>query len=256
MIWLSMCIFCIGLLLFMVFEAKQNRVCRTTLEFNQFPESFGEVKIFFISDIHKRKVSQKIIDEVREETDIVIIGGDLCEKGVPFSRIKENLLLLRSVGPTYFVWGNNDYEVNHRELDSLLLSLDITILDNTATRFESEMGEEIAILGIDDIKSGRPHLGYALLDAGDDVKFKILVSHNPEIIKEIKNEYHIHLVLSGHTHGGQIRILNMGLYKKGGIEKNGLTTLLVSNGYGTTELPLRLGAPPETHLLTIKNRKK
>ncbi len=101
--------------------------------------------------------------------------------------------------------------------------------------------------------SERDRLDYALLDAEKE-GFRVLVSHNPAIMNKIKPEDHIHLVLSGHTHGGQIRLLGMGLHEKGGINKSGKTVLLVSNGYGTTMLPLRLGAKSETHLITIKHQ--
>ncbi|MFC4324143.1 metallophosphoesterase [Litchfieldia salsa] len=244
---------CIGILVYMIIEARQNNITRQTLLFKNFPKSFGEITIFFISDIHKRSISEKLIEEVKGSADLVIIGGDLCEKGVPLTKIESNIKLLKSIAPVYFVWGNNDYEINYHELDSLLLSQGVTILDNTAARFESESGDSIAILGIDDIRVGRHRLDLALKDVGEEVPFKILISHNPVIVDEIKPENGIDFIMSGHTHGGQIRIFNIGLYKKGCIEKIGSTTLLTSNGYGTTELPLRLGAPPETHLITIKS---
>ncbi|MEH7224251.1 metallophosphoesterase [Bacillus sp. JJ1566] len=241
------------LLLYSGAEARQNRVVRNTLTFTDFPKSFGKITIFFISDIHRREVSEKIINEVKGKADIAIIGGDLTEKGVPFERVKKNLQLIKSVGPTYFVWGNNDYEVDYRELDSLLLSMGIKILDNTAMFFESGKGEKLALLGIDDLKVGRSRLDLALLDAADEANFKILVSHNPEIKSELKPENNINLILSGHTHGGQIRFWKFGLYPKGGVEhKNGMT-IFVSNGYGTSGIPLRFGAPAETHLITLQS---
>ncbi|MEH7380820.1 metallophosphoesterase [Bacillus sp. JJ1533] len=241
------------LLLYMWQEARLDRVVTKTLTFSDFPKSFGNITIFFISDIHRREVSEKIINEVKGKADIVIIGGDLTEKGVPFERVKKNLQLIKTVGPTYFVWGNNDYEVDYHELDSLLLSMGIKILDNTAMFFETVEGEKLALLGIDDVKEGRSRLDLALLDAGDEADFKILVSHNPEIKGKLKPENKINLLLSGHTHGGQIRFWKFGLYPKGGIEyKNGMT-IFVSNGYGTSGIPLRLGAPAETHLITLQS---
>src|SRR5690606_16490732 len=130
------------LLLYMWREARLERVVTKTITFHDFPKSFGRVTIFFISDIHRREVSEKIINEAKGKADIVIIGGDLTEKGVPFERVKKNLQLLKTIGPTYFVWGNNDYEVEYHELDSLLLSMGIKILDNTAVFFESGEGEK------------------------------------------------------------------------------------------------------------------
>lgn len=244
-------LFGIGLILYMFKEAFADRVMQHQLFFKDFPESFGHIKIFFISDIHKRTVSEKIIEEVRSlKPDIVIIGGDLVEKGVPFQRVKENLKKLKSLGSVYFVWGNNDYEVDFRKLDTMFLDCGVKVLDNTAVSFESETGDHFILLGVDDMSKRRDRLELALQDAGE-FGFRVLVSHSPEIIRKIKQEHQIQLILSGHTHGGQIHILGYSPYEKGGIKKRKDTTLLISNGYGTTALPLRLGAKAETHMITL-----
>ena len=241
------------LLLYMLYEARLDRVVTHTFTFKELPKGFGKITIFFISDIHRREVSETIINEAKGKADIVIIGGDLTEKGVPFDRVKKNLQLIKTIGPIYFVWGNNDYEVDYHELDSLMLSMGIKILDNTAMFFETEDGEKLALMGIDDLKEGRSRLDLALLDVGEQADFKILVSHNPEIIKEISPKHQISLLLSGHTHGGQIRFWKIGLYPKGGVTQVNGTTVFISNGYGTSGVPLRFGAPPETHLLTLQS---
>lgn len=242
----------IGLVLFMYREAFADRVIQNHLYFDEFPESFGEVKIYFISDIHKRVISEKLIEEVRLlKPDIVIIGGDLVEKGVSFQRVRDNLDKLKTLGPVYFVWGNNDYEVDFRKLDTLFLDCGVKVLDNTAVSFESEAGDQFVLLGVDDMSKRRDRLDLALMDA-PETGFRVLVSHSPEIIRKIKKEHRIQLVLSGHTHGGQIHILGFSPYEKGSIKKQKETTLLISNGYGTTALPLRLGAKAETHVITVK----
>ena len=243
-------IFVLLLFFYMWREAHRNSVKEDIIYFQDFPGSFKQFRVFFISDIHRRKVSQQMINSVMGKVDIVVIGGDLAEKGVPLERVKDNILRLKKLGPTYFVWGNNDYELDYHMLDALLLDSGIKILDNTAVIFESQTGDKVALLGVDDLNEQRDRLDLALLDA-NKVAFKILISHDPRIVRKIKPEDDIQFVLSGHTHGGQIRFLNFGLYEKGKISKRGATTLLVSNGYGTTAVPLRLGAPPETHLLTL-----
>jgi predicted MPP superfamily phosphohydrolase len=235
----------------MLKEAFMNNVVRQELHFSAFPSSFGKLKIFFISDIHRRVVSDKIISEVKGKVDIVIIGGDLAEQDVPMQRIKKNIKKLTSLGPTYFVWGNNDYEIEYHELVAAFLEHDIKILNNTAVVFESDVGDKITLLGVDDLTLDRDRLDLALKDA-EQTNFKILASHNPEIMKKIIPDYGINLVLSGHTHGGQIRIFGLGLYERGKIKKINQTILLNSNGYGTTSIPLRLGAPAECHLITIQ----
>jgi predicted MPP superfamily phosphohydrolase len=241
------------LLIYMFKEAHRNVVNNVALTFDEFPNSFGEIKLFFISDIHKREISAEMLQSIKGEVDLVVIGGDLLEKGVPFKRVEDNIKKLKALGPCYFVWGNNDYEVNYRELDSLLLSNGVKILDNTAVSFESSEGDKVSLLGVDDLSKKRDQLDLALSDAKDD-SFKILVSHNPEITKKMKKEHRIHLVISGHTHGGQIRMGKWGLFKVGGVFELEVTKLFISNGYGTTQVPLRLGAPAETNLITISKK--
>ncbi|MBT2686923.1 metallophosphoesterase [Bacillus sp. ISL-47] len=242
-----------GLLIYMLKEAFADRIIYKELSFSEFPESFGEVKLFFISDIHRRQITGKLIGEIKgKKPDIVIIGGDLMEKGVPFERVKKNVLMLMEVAPVYFVWGNNDYEVDYHQLDALLLECGVKILDNTALSFESLKGDRFVLIGTDDLSKDRERLDLALEDAGTG-GFRVLVSHDPRITKEIKKEHNIHLVLSGHTHGGQIHILGYSPYEKGRIKVLPETTILISNGYGTTGVPLRLGAKAETHFITLKN---
>lgn len=247
-----LCAGAVFLVLYMLKEAFLNRVIEHELSFPDFPTTFGKVSIFFISDIHRRTISETIINHVQKKADIVIIGGDLTEKGVPFERVKANLQKLKRIGPVYFVWGNNDYEVDYHKLDAILLDYGIKVLDNTAVTFESQQGEKLCLLGVDDLNQSRDRLDLALLDA-EDQSFKILASHYPNITEKILTEHEIRLVLSGHTHGGQIHILGYSPYERGKIKRLENTVLFISNGYGTTALPLRLGAPAECHLITLRN---
>lgn len=242
-----------GLLIYMYIEANENRVVKQRLEFPNLSKDFGVVNIFFISDIHRRVISDEIIDQVKEEkVDVVIIGGDLLEKGVRLEQVKENILKLKGLGPVLFVWGNNDYEIDVPLLDALLLNLNVKTLVNTSILFESENGARLSIIGVDDPTTERDDLEQAMLES-DENSFKILVSHNPIISKSVLSKHKISLILSGHTHGGQIHLLGYSPYEKGKIKKENDVTILISNGYGTTGVPLRLGAKPETHLLSIKN---
>lgn len=250
-IW-AVCFIPALLLIYMVKEAFTNRVVYHDLEFSSFPKSFGKINLFFISDIHRRRISDKIINQLQGKVDIVIIGGDLTEKGVPFQQVKENILKLKKLGTVFFVWGNNDHEVNEPQLDAMLLHLGVKILVNSSVLFESEAGDRIFLVGVDDMSTHRADLEQALSDT-DSNSFKILVSHNPELSRKIRSEHGINLVLSGHTHGGQIHLFGFSPYEKGKLMREKNITILISNGYGTTGVPLRLGAKAETHLLTIQN---
>ncbi|MBS4173304.1 metallophosphoesterase [Bacillus sp. FJAT-49736] len=239
------------LIFFMLIEAFLNQVIHQIISFPDFPAGFKDMRIFFISDIHRRKIHESIIDEVINKADFVIIGGDLLEKSVPLRRVEANLQMLKKLGPIYFVWGNNDYEVEESKLVNLFQKYDVKMLRNESVLFHAENGDVIALMGIDDISKESDSLDLALQNT-NLADFKILISHNPSIITKMPEDNQISFIISGHTHGGQIRFLGISPYKKGGIYKQEKSVLLISNGYGTSMLPLRLGAKPETHLITIK----
>lgn len=238
-------------ILYMVKEAFSNRVLDHHLHFNDHA-NFSSVRIFFISDIHRRTIAERIISEALGKTDIVIIGGDLTEENVPLSRVKRNLEKLSQLGPIYFVWGNNDYEGDINKFEALLLGQNVLILKNNATTHMTDKGVKVNLIGIDDLAQGEPDLERAIKQAETN-GLRLLLSHNPTIIDSISESHNIQLVLSGHTHGGQIRFLGFGMYENGGIKKVGNTLLFVSNGYGTTALPFRLGAKAQTHLITLSS---
>lgn len=236
--------------------AKLNRILKQDLYFACLPKSFEDFRIFFIADLHRRVISDKLIDSIRNEVDLVIIGGDIVESGVPLIKVEQNVTKLKDLGPLYFVWGNNDYEIDSNELEKILLKLGVTILTNTAVSVFSKEGEKIVLLGIDDISMERDRLDLAIAGCNNKELFRILVSHNPRVKDQLCEEHGISLVLSGHTHGGQVRIFDHGPYKLGGIEMDRSCLYVTSNGYGTSTVPLRLGAKPETHVFTLKKGHK
>ncbi|MFT4400276.1 metallophosphoesterase [Bacillus sp. SW14] len=207
--------------------------------------------IFFISDIHKRSIDQDLLQKARSHAPhLVIIGGDLAEGGVPSTRIEENIKRLSNIGvPVVFVWGNNDYEVRQNKLYSIFKAYGVISLRNESVSF-SHNGHTIAIAGVDDIKMEMDHYEEAIKEL-DKSQLNILVCHNPEIHEQINETDGIDAIFSGHTHGGQIRFGKFGPYELGktGIVKH--AAYLISNGYGTTKVPFRLGAEPETHIVTF-----
>ncbi|WP_445492162.1 metallophosphoesterase [Niallia sp. 03133] len=242
----------IWILIKMYKEAHEDNVKYEMLFFPDFPRSFKEISLFFISDIHKRVISDAIIEEVIGVADIVIIGGDLLERGVSMQQVAENIQKLKKIGDIYFIWGNNDYEADLDSLKKIMNEHQVHVLENTAITFQSKQGEKWSLIGIGDHAQELDDLEKALIKTKEET-FKILLSHNPKVIQDIKKEDNISFILSGHTHGGQIRIFGFGPYKIGKTKVVGNTTILVSNGYGTTTLPLRLGARSETHMIKIKN---
>ncbi|MFI8685220.1 metallophosphoesterase [Rossellomorea sp. NPDC077527] len=244
----------ISLLFLMLYEARRNVVKIEEVRLPHFPEHMQPISLFFISDIHKREISDDIIEEVKGKTDLVIIGGDLLEKGVPLSRVERNLDKLLILGNVYFVWGNNDYEGNTTDVKQLFKKKGIIEIINSSVKVSLSNGM-MNIIGVDDASTQRTDYPMALEQVSPE-EFNLLVSHDPRLMNQVRKEDGIDFMISGHTHGGQIRLFGWGMYKKGRLETLPETTLLVSNGYGTTAVPLRLGAPAETHLLLIDRFRK
>ncbi|MCJ7839437.1 metallophosphoesterase [Lederbergia sp. NSJ-179] len=250
LLWISFTLIgIIGLTIFMVRNAFEDNIVTEELPFEHLPNQLDGRVIFFISDIHRRKVSDNMIREIKGKPDWIVIGGDLTEKGVPYSRMDENLSKLSKIAPVLFVWGNNDYEQDESRIRELFAKHHVKELKNNLYELEDE---QLVFIGVDDITTQElPPIG-SIFDHVNKDMFQIMISHNPGIMGMLPEDHHISLILSGHTHGGQIRVFGFGLYRKGSIrERNGIT-LLVSNGYGTSLLPLRLGAKPETHVLILR----
>ncbi|MEH7611411.1 metallophosphoesterase [Gottfriedia acidiceleris] len=238
------------LLVYMFIEARLNIVRKHEFSFSNTPLE-KPIRLFFISDIHRRKIHSSIIDRLSNQVDLVIIGGDLVEKGVPLKRIEENIQKLCSLGKVYFVWGNNDIEIEKNDLLTIFKRWNVTILKNSSVTINHSQ-RDWALIGVDDLKTGEVDLELAFQDVKPNA-FKLIVSHNPRILKLLKKEQGVSLVLSGHTHGGQIRVFGYGPYEKGKTHVYNGITQIISNGYGTTTIPLRLSARPETHYIVIKS---
>lgn len=209
------------------------------------------LKVFFISDIHRRKINQDTIAEIPNNLDLVVIGGDLLEKGVSFNKVRHNLQLLKKFHtPIYFIWGNNDYEVDSNALEQMFIDLDINVLKNKAVNLNHH-GSSISLVGLDCCNEGLPDYEKALSEATGS--YSILLTHDPFAFYELNEEQtkSIDFVLSGHTHGGQIRIFGFGPYTRGGLKQHNSVPILVSEGYGYTKFPFRLGTKAECHVITV-----
>src|SRR5690625_2908623 len=89
---------------------------------DNLPAAFNYFCVFFISDIHRRHVNESTLKSIKGDINVIIIGEDITEKGVPLERTKENLEKLKKWNlPIYFVWGNNDYEEDPEALNHLLV---------------------------------------------------------------------------------------------------------------------------------------
>lgn len=128
----------------------------------------------------------------------------------------------------------------------------VTILANSNIDI-SIKNQVLSFVGLDCCTYREARGDLALEFANGD--YTILLTHDPGAFYELKDseQKKIHTVLAGHTHGGQIRILGLGFYQSGGTHTYRKTNVFISEGYGYTLLPFRLGTKAECHLLTFKN---
>lgn len=208
--------------------------------------------VLFISDLHNRKIDPTLFKKV-PKVDFVIIGGDLCEPGMKTGILDHNLTELSSFGRILFVWGNNDYEYGEERLTYILKKHGIQALNNESLLIK-EGADYWTIAGVEDLGQDRSDVDLAMSNAKGPV---LLVSHNPEVAY-LLNEQHrqVRVILAGHTHGGQIRLGPLSLGEKGGWTFKNNILMLISNGFGTTSIPARLGAVPEVHLITIHGKEQ
>lgn len=219
---------------------------------NYTVKELGKKKIVFVSDFHISKNDktrlQKIVNTINElEPDLVLSGGDFIKghAGKNTMPIEEQARELKRIkAPIFTVLGNHDGRYNKELVRNVLKENGITVLENSNVKFE-----ELSIAGVEDIQTGFPDVELALIGTEHP---KILLSHNPDIYYDVHEN--VDLILAGHLHGGQIYLPLIGAlsvpskygnkFVRGMIQEN-KNKMLVTNGLGTSILPIRFGSIPE-----------
>lgn len=244
---LSILLSATSLLAHMYTLAHRNRLLSHSVSISSNP--VNRLNVFFISDIHRRVIPEKLISELRSRPiDAVIVGGDAAEKGVPLDRISHNMKLLSTVGPLFYIFGNNDKEVGRENMLRAVKDADGTVLVDETVPVPGH--PRFGLCGMQDRNNGTVDIVKAI-ESTKGYEHLILAVHNPSLFKKVEGFMEPVLSLAGHTHGGQIRLGPWGLQDPGRYELTGTGARLISNGYGTTKLPLRLGAKPECHVVEI-----
>jgi predicted MPP superfamily phosphohydrolase len=243
----------------------QRALVFTPLELPLAPRSRGlhGLRIAFLSDLHagsfmnERDLRRIFARVASEKPDLVLFGGDLIN-----TRERELLLLragLRELSPPlgmFAVPGNHDlfWGSDIGLWRSFLVEHGVQVLCNEGVRL-SWNGATFWLCGVDDLTEGEPDLRLALAGRADGEP-TILLSHHPDYFFEAAAS-DVDLTLSGHTHGGQIRVNGKAPlhHSKFGYEQGwfveGESRLYVSRGVGVTFLPIRIDAPPEIPLVTM-----
>lgn len=215
------------------------------------------LKMAFFSDIH---ASPRFSDAALEAlfarvealgADIICIGGDFAEDAESLARLLRALPLLRPRLGVYACMGNNDSEIAGF---AQLVRGHVRLLVN-----ESVLVEGLRLGGVDERKHGHPR-PEAVFPRGEDCP-RVLLSHHP-VAHDFGGGAKPDLQLSGHTHGGQFCILGVSPYTflfepfshawiSGECTLGGVKTI-VSNGIGMSRVSLRVGAPPQVHLIAFE----
>ena len=286
-------VFVIILIIFMllIFEIKRelmtfqvNHYITAYKKLNSLPE---EKKVIFISDLHNQvygKDNEDLLAHInKEKPEMILVGGDMLigTKDVPFDAALNFVKHLPEIAPTYYANGNHEqrikekpqkYGLDFQKYKKELLQYGVHFLENTT---EKVMWDEIPvyITGLEIPLENYKHFEVPKLEYKEIEKrigrkalegFNILLAHSPSYMNLYK-EWGADLVLSGHYHGGLVRIpgsiglIIPGFLKNwkysGGIYKEGDVRLIVSKGIGNHTIKLRLFNKAEVICLHIKGDK-
>jgi len=240
-------------------------VSEADLPIARLPEAFDGTGIMLMTDLHagpflSPAALREVFDRLQQmQPDLLLLGGDLTTSLVSeIEGQRAQFSSLRAPLGVFAVLGNHDhYTGDPAAMRSFLEECGITVLHNRSVALERD-GRRITLCGIDDLHCGEPDLDRALHETPEG-STTILLSHNPDVFFEAARRG-VSLVLSGHTHGGQIRIpglpvlVRMSRYRldQGHYETDG-ARLVVSRGLGVTGMPLRIACSPEAVFIRLRS---
>lgn len=242
-------------------EANTLTVEKVKIYLEKLPKNLGGFRIVHLSDIHHSpfthldfiKRAVEISNELKP--DMFILTGDFVSHEPEYiAPVAEVLGTLRSEFGSFACLGNHDHWTNAPLVTSSLQTENIKVLINEGFRFTAREAS-FWLCGVDDYMAGTTDLKAALRGAFPD-EMKLLLAHNPKTLYRAARSS-IDLMLSGHTHGGQVkirpdekRILPRRKFASG-LYRRKETQVYITRGIGTVVLPVRFGCPPEISLLEL-----
>ena len=253
-------------------ETYWIRVKEYTFTDSDLPAAFDGTRIVLLTDIHRGPFfSQGRVASLVERTnalepDLLVLGGDYVFGDTGYTILFRGAEKpARSLG-CFAVLGNHDYEEYDSDIGDpapvieAIAEAGITLLRENGVWIERE-DARIRIGGVSDYREDFPVLAPTLEGTSED-DFVLLVSHNPDFAEELPSGA-VDLVLSGHTHGGQVTFFGLwapylpseyGQKYRTGVVVTENTTVIVSNGIGTSTVPpIRLFARPEIVVITLES---
>ncbi len=252
-------------------EMYRLEVKEYTYESPDVPPAFDGARIVLLTDIHRsfyfsQERVGRLVDRVNEMVpDLVVLGGDYVygSKDYEQSAFDELDRLTARLG-IFAVLGNHDYAHppgggnDPAPTLEAITDANITPLDNSGVWIENS-GQRFRLAGVSDLQQGhaRAEPGLEATTPGDLV---VLASHEPDFAEKLQPGW-VDLMLSGHTHGGQLTFFGLwapvvgsdyGQKYRTGMVTSGSTTVVVSNGIGAIFPPLRFFARPQIVVITLE----
>ena len=241
-----------------------GRVKRYTFAEESVPEEFDGWKFAFISDLHypslfTHKRLEKLVRKLQKEApDALLLGGDYVTDSDSIDALFKSLSAVKTSLGTYAVLGNHDKR-NEPQIRKAMSENGIELLDGKTQYMIFDDGGELGIAGVYD-SFANDTLFARYMERVDDLDFLILLSHNPDFVEQ--HSITADLAFAGHTHGGQVSLL--GLYTpvkntrygrrflRGRNRTTNGTTMITTNGVGTSRLKMRFCVPSEIVIVTLK----
>ncbi len=243
-------------------EANTLTVENIEIQLKRLPKNLDGLRLIHLSDIHHspfthlEHITRAVAVANDLQPDMFILTGDyVSHESEYIAPVVEVLGTLQSEFGTFACLGNHDHWTDGELVTNLLRQAEITVLINEGFRLTAR-NSSFWLAGVDDYMVGKTDLRAALRGSFPD-EMKMLLAHNPKILPSAARAG-VDLILSGHTHGGQVKIredekrilprrkLKNGLYQR----KE--TQIYITRGIGTVVLPVRYQCPPEISLIELR----
>jgi predicted MPP superfamily phosphohydrolase len=254
-------------------EPNLPRIVRQEIVLRRWPARLNGFTIALLSDFHydpyfschPLRSAIGMVNDLRP--DLIALTGDFVSTALLESNDLKAAFaaepcasLLSKLNARHGLWavmGNHDFFTDQEHVIAALQAQGIQVLSNQSVPIEAN-GSRFWLAGVNDVLSGTADLRATLRDLPPG-EATVLLAHEPDYADRVVS-FPIDLQLSGHSHGGPIRIpglLNLYLPELGkkyilGLYRIGQLTLYTNAGLGTVNLPIRLNCPPEITLLTMR----
>jgi uncharacterized protein len=240
-----------------LYERYHLQLTRETLHVFGLPPALAGLRVGFLTDFHRSEtVSHEIVARavqmvMAEAPEMIVLGGDYVTWGDRrfVHPVADALAPLTAPEGVFAILGNHD---DDRDMPAALAAEGVEMLRDARTQI-TVRGEPLDLVGIRYWTRKPSDIARLLRGASPNT---ILLAHTPSRLLEAVG-LSVPLVLSGHTHGGQIVVPGLGAIAArkfpviAGSARRDKTTIFVSRGVGTVYLPIRFNCPPEVAILTL-----